>query len=81
MEHQFGPLHRGGSSVDPCPSLEVIVMMILQVILVQEVHWVKSSMVQSSEEKIHLELDPHFLGCLTATPSQNNATAIGARGT
>lgn len=68
MEHQFGPLHRGGTSVDLCPSLEVMVMVILQGILVQEVHWAKSSTVQSPEEKINLSWTPISLGALLPHP-------------
>lgn len=68
MEHQFGLLHRGGTSVDLCPSLEVMVMVILQGILVQEVHWAKSSTVQSPEEKINLSWTPISLGALLPHP-------------
>lgn len=68
MEHQSGSLHRGGSSVDLCPSLQLIVMVILQGILVQEEHWVRSSMVQSPEEKINLRRTPISLGALVPHP-------------
>lgn len=60
MEHQFGPLHRGGSSVDLCPSLEVMVIVIMQGILVQEV--------QSPEENRNLSWTPISLGALLPHP-------------
>lgn len=77
MDHQFGHLHRVGSSVELCPPLEATVTGDIAGDVAspsKRCIGYKVQQVPVPRRKNKSELELHFLGCYTATSSQANAT-------